>query len=67
MGSFPAAFVAPSRNREYPETFLHSAEVVTCTHNDMGTKEEVKPNFRTPPRRGKLVADWHARTTYDMK
>jgi hypothetical protein len=34
---------------------------------DMGTKEEVKPNFRTPPRRAKLVADWHARTTYDMK
>jgi hypothetical protein len=34
--------------------------------SDMGTKEEVKPNFRTPPRCGKLVADWHARTTYDM-
>jgi hypothetical protein len=33
----------------------------------MGTKEEVKPNFRTPPRWGKLVADWHARTTYDMR
>jgi hypothetical protein len=32
MGSFPAAFVAPSRNREYPYTFLHSAEVVTYTH-----------------------------------
>jgi hypothetical protein len=32
MGSFPAVFVAPSRNREYPDTFLHSAEVVTCTH-----------------------------------
>jgi hypothetical protein len=32
MGSFPAAFVAPSRNREYPDTLLHSAEVVTCTH-----------------------------------
>jgi hypothetical protein len=32
MGSFPAALVAPSRNREYPDTFLHSAEVVTCTH-----------------------------------
>jgi hypothetical protein len=32
MGSFPAAFVAPSRNREYLDTFLHSAEVVTCTH-----------------------------------
>jgi hypothetical protein len=32
MGSFPAAFVAPSRNREYPDTFVHSAEVVTCTH-----------------------------------
>jgi hypothetical protein len=34
--------------------------------SDMGTQEEVKPNFRTPPRCGKLVADWHARTTYDM-
>jgi hypothetical protein len=32
MGSFPAVFVAPSRNREYLDTFLHSAEVVTCTH-----------------------------------
>jgi hypothetical protein len=32
MGSFPAAFIAPSRNKEYPDTFLHSAEVVTCTH-----------------------------------
>jgi hypothetical protein len=32
MGSFLAAFVAPSRNREYLDTFLHSAEVVTCTH-----------------------------------
>jgi hypothetical protein len=32
MGSFPAAFVAPSRNREYPDTFVYSAEVVTCTH-----------------------------------
>jgi hypothetical protein len=32
MGSFPAAFVAPSRNREYLDTLLHSAEVVTCTH-----------------------------------
>jgi hypothetical protein len=32
MGSFPATFVAPSRNREYLNTFLHSAEVVTCTH-----------------------------------
>jgi hypothetical protein len=31
---------------------------------DMGMKEEVKPNFRTPPRWGKLVAYWHARTTY---
>jgi hypothetical protein len=29
--------------------------------DDMGTKEEVKPNFRT-----QLVADWHARTIYDM-
>jgi hypothetical protein len=34
--------------------------------DDMGTKEEVKPNFRTPPRRGKLIVDWHARMTYDM-
>jgi hypothetical protein len=32
MGSFPAAFVAPFQNREYLDTFLHSAEVVTCTH-----------------------------------
>jgi hypothetical protein len=32
MGSFPATFVAPSRNREYLDTFIHSAEVVTCTH-----------------------------------
>jgi hypothetical protein len=32
----------------------------------MVTKEEVKPNFRTPPRLEKLAADWHARTTYDM-
>jgi hypothetical protein len=32
MGSFPAAFVAPSRNREYLDTSLHSEEVVTCTH-----------------------------------
>jgi hypothetical protein len=32
MGSFPAVFATPSRNREYPDTFLHSAEVVTCTH-----------------------------------
>jgi hypothetical protein len=32
MGSFPAAFVAPSRIREYLDTFLHSVEVVTCTH-----------------------------------
>jgi hypothetical protein len=32
MGSFPAVFVAPSRNREYLDTFLHSVEVVTCTH-----------------------------------
>jgi hypothetical protein len=32
MGSFPAAFVAPSQNREYLDTFLHSTEVVTCTH-----------------------------------
>jgi hypothetical protein len=32
MGSFLTAFVAPSRNREYLDTFLHSAEVVTCTH-----------------------------------
>jgi hypothetical protein len=32
MGSFPAAFVAPFRNREYLDTFLHSIEVVTCTH-----------------------------------
>jgi hypothetical protein len=32
MGSFPAAFVAPSQNREYLNTFLHSAEVVSCTH-----------------------------------
>jgi hypothetical protein len=35
MGSFPAAFVAPSRNREYLDTFLHSAEVVTCTHTSL--------------------------------
>jgi hypothetical protein len=33
---------------------------------DMVTKEEVKPNFRIPPRWGKLAADWHARMTYDM-
>jgi hypothetical protein len=33
----------------------------------MGTKEEVKPNFKTPPRLGQIVADWHARMTYDMK
>jgi hypothetical protein len=32
IGSFLAAFVAPSRNREYLDTFLYSAEVVTCTH-----------------------------------
>jgi hypothetical protein len=32
MGSFPAVFAASSRSREYPDTFLHSAEVVTCTH-----------------------------------
>jgi hypothetical protein len=32
MGSFPAMFTASSRSREYPDTFLHSAEVVTCTH-----------------------------------
>jgi hypothetical protein len=32
MGSFPAVFSAPSRNREYPDTFLHSGEVVTSTH-----------------------------------
>jgi hypothetical protein len=35
--------------------------------DDMGTKEEVKPNFKTPPRWGKFISDWHARTTYDMK
>jgi hypothetical protein len=35
-------------------------------YSDMGTKEDVKPNFRTPPRCGKLLADWHARMTYDM-
>jgi hypothetical protein len=23
MGSFPAMFIAPSQNREYPDTFLH--------------------------------------------
>jgi heme exporter protein D len=34
--------------------------------SDMSTKEEVKPNFRTPPRWGQLIADWHARMTYDM-
>jgi hypothetical protein len=34
---------------------------------DMGMKEEVKPNFRTPPGWwGHLVEDWYARTTYDM-
>jgi hypothetical protein len=32
MGSFPAMFVDPSRNREYLDTFLHSVEVVTYTH-----------------------------------
>jgi hypothetical protein len=32
MGSFPAVFVALSRNREYQDTFLHSVEVVTWTH-----------------------------------
>jgi hypothetical protein len=32
MCSFSAMFIAPSWNREYPDTFLHSAEVVTCTH-----------------------------------
>jgi hypothetical protein len=31
MGSFPAAFATPSHNREL-DTFLHSAEVVTYTH-----------------------------------
>jgi hypothetical protein len=39
---------------------------LSSSTSDMGTKEEVKPNFRTPPRWGHLVADWHARTTYDM-
>jgi hypothetical protein len=32
MDSFPTVFAAPSWSREYPDTFLHSAEVVTCTH-----------------------------------
>jgi hypothetical protein len=32
MGSFPATFIALSWDREYLDTFLHSAEVVTCTH-----------------------------------
>jgi hypothetical protein len=32
MGSFPVEFAAPSQNGEYPDTFLHSAEVVTYTH-----------------------------------
>jgi hypothetical protein len=32
MGSFPATSIAPSQNREYPDTFVHSVEVVTCTH-----------------------------------
>jgi hypothetical protein len=32
MGSFPVVFEAPSQNREYLDNFLHSAEVVTCTH-----------------------------------
>jgi hypothetical protein len=29
MGSFPAEFIVSSWNKEYPDTFLHSAEVVT--------------------------------------
>jgi hypothetical protein len=32
MCSFPAAFVAPSRNKGYPDTFFHSPELVTYTH-----------------------------------
>jgi hypothetical protein len=32
MGSFLTVFAAPSRNMEYPDTFLHYAEVVTCTY-----------------------------------
>jgi hypothetical protein len=44
MGSFPTAFAAPSRNREYPDTFLHSVEVVTCTH------ERSMPCCTTEPR-----------------
>jgi hypothetical protein len=32
MGSFSAAFIVPSRNKEYLDTFLHYAEVVTCNH-----------------------------------
>jgi hypothetical protein len=43
MGFFPAAFVAPSRNKEYLDTFLHSTEVVTCTH------ERSKPCCTTVP------------------
>jgi hypothetical protein len=32
--------------------------------DDMGTTEEEKPNFRTPPGCGQLE-DWHARMTYN--
>jgi hypothetical protein len=49
MGSFPAAFTAPSQNREYPDTFLHSAEVVTCTHKRSkpccASESRARPHF----------------------
>jgi hypothetical protein len=49
MGSFTAMFVAPSRNREYPNMFLHYGEVVTCTHKrskPCGTSElHARPHF----------------------
>jgi hypothetical protein len=32
MGSFPTAFIAPSWNMEYLDTFSYSTEVVTYTH-----------------------------------
>jgi hypothetical protein len=50
----------------FKQTLTHWGQHFLKGEDDMGTKEEVKTNFRTPPRRGKLIADWHARTTYDM-
>jgi hypothetical protein len=78
MGSFPAAFVAPFRNREYLDTFLHSAEVVTCTHKRSKpwcTSESwARPHFLCmgPSRWSKpitvllcdlLVPNWWSKTT----